>query len=113
MLNEDKATTTIPDSPAQQTLQKLDHRDRFIRTVEIFILILVVVFNIFLGVRLQQVINNNQIETVAARQANIKRQQDLEQYIKCVLLIRYDVPPEQLTTRKGTEAALDKCATEE
>jgi hypothetical protein len=110
MLEQDKPTTTIPESPAQRTLNKIDHRDQFVRAVEIALLIAVVTFNIFLSVRLQQVIDSNQADTLQARTANIERQQQLEGYIKCVLLIRYDVPPESLTTKEGAAAALDSCA---
>lgn len=76
-------------------------------------MLLVVGFNIFIAFQVQRVVHDHQEITLSARKANIARQEELEDYIKCVLLIRYDVPPEQLTTRNGAEVALDACAARE
>lgn len=111
MLEADKAKTTIPESPAQQFLARVDARDKMARAAGIAILLALVVFNVFTAIRLQNVIDQNQRDTLEARQANTARQNELKDYIKCVLLIRYDVPAEALTTRDGVEAALDACAT--
>lgn len=51
-----------------------------------------------------------QDSTIQARKDNIRRQQDNEDYIKCLVLVKFDVPPEQLTTRDGVAKALDDCA---
>ncbi len=110
MNSEDKATTTIPATPAQVKLNQLDRRDKIVRAVELFVLLAVVLFNVFLGLRLQQVIDENNRATVEARMANIERQGELKDYVKCVILIGFDNTPEQLATREGTEAALIKCA---
>lgn len=107
---DDKATTTIPPSDAQKFIIKTDRRDKLVRGIEVFILLIVVAFNIFLGVRLNQVIDQNQKDTlVRAAQASQDRD-ELKGYIKCLVLLRFDVPAEQLTARDGVASALDACA---
>ena len=110
MIENDKATTVIPDSPAQDLLSKVDRRDKLQRTVEIFVLLLVVAFNVFVGLRLQQVIDQNNQSTVDARKANVARQNDLKNYIKCLSLIKFNEPPIDLTSKSAVSEALDVCA---
>lgn len=60
----------------------------------------------------QQIIQDNQRSTLEARKANIARQSQQTDYIKCIVLITYD-HPEYLTTRPTRDqisAALDNCA---
>lgn len=110
-MNEaDKATTTIPQSPAQETLAKIDKRDQRIRIIELTIVFAMVIINLFVLLRLQQVIDQNNRATIEARQQNIERQNDQKNYIKCVLLIRFNEPPVDLTTKSSVSKALDQCA---
>lgn len=110
MNDDDKATTLIPASPAQQFIAKAERRDKVQRSVEVFVLICVVVFNLFIGLRLQQVIDQNNQATVTARQQNIDRQNDLKDYIKCILLVRFNQPPVDATSKAAVSKALDECA---
>lgn len=110
MQQEDKATTTIPKSPAQEFITKVDARDRAVRGFEIAVLFVLVIFNIFSAIRLQNVIDQNQSDALVRSQTASQERQESKDYIKCILLIRYDTPAEKLTTRDGTEAALDACA---
>lgn len=110
MNEDDKATTLIPPTPAQDLLSKVDHRDKLVRGIELFVLACVVGFNVFLGLRLQQVIDQNNKATVEARQNNIARQDDLKNYIKCLSLIRFNQPPVDVTDKAAVSAALDTCA---
>ncbi len=110
MLPEDKAKTTIPTSPAQEALERVDRRDRLVRAIELFVFTCLVVFNVLIGVGILKVIDQNQKDAlVRSEQASLDRKEQKD-YIKCVLLIRFDTPPEDLTTRKGVEKALDACA---
>ena len=111
MKEGDKAKTTIPESPAESFLRQVDHRDKLMRYAELSILLALVLFNVFVASRLQQVIDENQRDTIEARKANIARQAETKDYIKCIVLIRFDNAPEALTTREGVETALDVCAT--
>lgn len=110
MNEEDKAKTAIPESPAQHKLEKLDHRDKIVRGIELFVLALVVSFNIYLGVSIRQIITSNQAATEQARQANIARQDSLKAYVKCLTLLKFEPHPEILQTKDGVSKALDKCA---
>lgn len=113
MNEEDKATTTIPQSPSQQLLAKVDRRDKLVRIVEITILMAVVVLNIFIGLRIQTVIDSNNKATVQARQDNVERTTQSQQYIKCIVLLRFNTTPMALQTKAGVEKALDACAAEQ
>lgn len=95
---------------SQDFIKRVDRRDRLVRNIEVGLLLLVTIFNIVMVIQTRQVINQNQQSAVEARQANIDRQSQMTAYIKCVLLIRYDTPADQLQTRTGVETALDKCA---
>lgn len=99
MNEQDKATSIMPETSSERLLKKIERKDTIIRSVQLIVLTFISVFNIFFAV-----------QTLDARQANIQRQDELKDYIKCILLIRYDSTPEQLATRKGGEAALDHCA---
>lgn len=71
------------------------------------------VVGVVIGISLQvkQLIVENQRSTLQARQANVERQQDLQNYVKCLTLLRFDNPelgPQ--STRSQVESALDKCA---
>jgi hypothetical protein len=112
MNNSDPDKPLLPthSTPAQHVLQKADHRDKVVHTLEIIVLFAVVLFTIITLVRLQQIIDQNQQSTLEARRINMARQTEIKDYIKCIVLIKYDTPPEDLTTRTGTEAALNACA---
>jgi len=59
----------------------------------------------------QSIIVDNQRSAVEARKTNAQRQTEIKDYVKCIVLLRYDNPT--LTTnspRADTEAALDRCA---
>lgn len=58
----------------------------------------------------QMIIQNNQASTLQARKDNITRQNDLKNYVKCIALAPFDVPASELSTRTGSEKALDNCA---
>lgn len=110
MESKDKATTLIPESANERLIQKVDRRDKQMRIAETLMLLALTIFNVFTAVRLQQVISQNQANTLEARQQNIQRQNQLQGYIKCILLLRYNATPESLATLEGAEAALDACA---
>lgn len=61
-----------------------------------------------------QAIREQQSQTVKttdeARKANIARQKNLEDYFKCLSVLKFDVSAEELTTRDGVIKALDSCA---
>lgn len=110
MDEDQKASTIIPASPQQEALAKIDNRDKLVRAVEITILLFVVAFNIFLGLRIQSVIDQNQRDAKARSEAAQQDRNEQKDYIKCVLLIKFDDPPADLTTKVGTSKALDACA---
>lgn len=110
MRDEDKASSLIPKSPTQELITKVDARDKLVRGIELFVLACVVGFNVFLGLRLQQVIDQNNQATVTARQQNIDRQNDLKDYIKCLSLVRFNQPPVDVTSKAAVSKALDDCA---
>jgi Na+/H+ antiporter NhaC len=110
MDNDHQPTTIIEESPAQKTLAKIDGRDRVVRMVEIAILAIVVAFNVFTGVRLQNQIEANNKATITAREQNITRQTEIKDYIKCLSLLKFTVPAPDLTTKEGVSKALDACA---
>ena len=43
------------------------------------------------------------------RDAQVKREVETQEYIKCIVLLQFDIPAEQLKTRDGAEAALNTC----
>lgn len=100
-----------PDvSPAELKLQKLDRRDRAVRIIEVVILLAFGAFSTLTNVRLQHVIDSNNAATVQARKDNIERQEQSQNYIKCIVLLKFSQPPLDPNSRKSVEAALDKCA---
>lgn len=107
---DDQKSITTPGTKGEALLRKVDRRDRLMRAIELGVLFALVLFNIFISIRLQTIINQNQTEALQAREANTARQNELKDYIKCVLLLRFDAPPEQLVDRDGVEGALDTCA---
>lgn len=62
---------------------------------------------------IQQNINNNQTTTLQARQDNAARQEDLKNYVKCVLLLKYNPNLIATSTKANVSKALDDCAAEE
>lgn len=110
-MNPEQADTSINDqSPAQAFIEKIDRRDRLVRAIEVSLLMLLTIFSLFSILRLQQIVHQND---VAATQRSVQAQNDrdeLKGYIRCILLIRYDAPPEQLTSREGVAKTLDGCA---
>lgn len=92
-------------------LRQLEARDRKLRIFQVVVLLGIVMFNIFTAIRLQNVIDRNQANAVEARKSNIARQDELKNYIKCIILLRYDntnLGPD--SPRKDVETALDRCA---
>lgn len=112
MNEDDKAKTIIPQSPSQALIAKVDKRDKLVRIIEVAILMTVVVFNVFVGLRIQTVIDNNNAATVQARKDNVERETQSQQYIKCIVLLRFNTTPMALQTKAGVEKALDACASE-
>lgn len=105
---------TKPDvervSPGEQKLRRLDQRDMAFRILAIMILLVPTIFNIFSAIQLQRLVKQNRNETLAARRVNFERQDQTQNYIKCILLIRFDYPPTSLTNREGIVNALDDCS---
>lgn len=104
----------LPDvSEREIQLRKLDRRDKNFRAFELFILFALILFNIFVGYILLTSIQRNERNALQARQSIISQQGEIQRYLKCILLLKYDVSSEQLTTRGGTETAIDTCAKNE
>lgn len=102
---------------SEKLLRRIDRRDKWLKTLAITVLIVLIAFSFVNQIRLsnnqaalKQVIDQNQQTTVQARETNADRQDELKAYIKCIFLAKFDIPAEQLSTREGTVAALDKCA---
>lgn len=113
MEEQDKASTLIPESPAQKTLAKIDARDKVIRLIELTIVFALVVFNLFVGLRLQNVIDQNQAASLQRSHEAQTDRDSIKSYIKCVLLIRFNNDPQLLVTKQAVSAALDTCAKQE
>lgn len=62
---------------------------------------------------IQQNISANQASTIQARQDNTNRQINLKNYVKCVLLLRFDPGLIPTSTKADVSKALDECAAEE
>lgn len=110
MDDQDKATTLIPESPAQKTLAKIDARDKVIRLIELTIVFALVIFNLFVGLRLQNVIDQNQAASIERSHEAQADRDSIKSYIKCVLLIRFNNDPSTLVTKQAVSEALDACA---
>jgi hypothetical protein len=80
------------------------------RALLLLLMGVVLVFNVVATIRLQQIINQNQKGALERSAEATRDRQEQKDYIKCVLLIRYVVPPEALQTYDGAEEALDQCA---
>lgn len=65
--------------------------------------------------RTQSIIMTNQSSTVEARKANVKRQENIKNYVKCITLARFDNPElvSPTVTKQQVSDALDKCASVE
>lgn len=100
-----------PLSPGEQKLRQLDKRDMVMRGVAIAILILATSFNMLSGWLLQNLIKQNRQETIKARQTNFERQDQIQAYIKCIVLLRYDHPElKPDSPRQDVNKALDDCS---
>lgn len=110
---DNQPVTEQAKSMAQVTLERIDRRDRVVRTLQTLLVMVVVGLNIFLMIRLQSVIDQNNTAALVRSQQAEQQRTDTQEYIKCVLLIRYDYPPETLSTRDAAQIALDTCATSE
>lgn len=112
-MNPNSDHTSITDqSPAQSFIKKIDRRDKLVRIIEIVFLVIAISFTIFGLIRIQQLISLSQQETLQRSEKAAQERGETKQYIRCILLIRFDNPPETLTTREGVAKALDNCATE-
>lgn len=67
--------------------------------------------NILGLLEIQSLIKHNQAETVTARAQNMERQDDLKNYTKCIVLLRFNQPPIDLSSKAAVSKALDVCAT--
>src|SRR6188768_2739591 len=94
-------------SPSENLLTKMDRRDKAIRALELFILFSLVIFSVFTSIRLQQVVDQNQRGALERAADATRDRQEQKDYIKCIILLRFVVPPEALQTYDGTEEALD------
>lgn len=98
-------------SPGEIKLQQLDRRDSAFKGFLLFVLILAVGFNVFSGIQLQRQAEVARKETARFREANIVREGKTQEYIKCIVLLRFHEPPvTPLSTKAETTAALDTCA---
>lgn len=110
-MDDSRESSIIDKSPSQDFIGKVDRRDKLMRIIEVFMLLVIVLFNVFFGLRLQSVINKNNQTATDSRKTNAQRQNEIQDYIKCVVLIRFDDPPLPATaTREETSKALDECA---
>lgn len=117
----------IPPTAEQPTTSNIDDLMRKVEArsrkstnwlyLAVFLILIAVVIGVIGIYKSTAVLNGLQAtqqsqndSTLEARKANVSRQLQLSDQIKCLALIRFDVKPEVLATRKGTEAALDKCA---
>lgn len=102
MSNDD--VPNLPVSRGEEAIRSLDKRDKFTRGLAIVILLFVVAFNIY-------TIQANKADTLKAREANTARQAEIKEYIRCIVLLRYDNPTlTAQSPREDVENALDKCA---
>lgn len=100
-----------PDQTAgSEFIAKADARDKLVRGIELVILLVVVVFNIFLGLRIQRVIDQNGEQAEQRSQSAQADRAEQKAYIKCIVLLKFDATPEALANRDGLEKALDTCA---
>lgn len=108
----------------------LDQKARFYNRIyrsALMILVLVCAVSMVIGVRrvfvvsskidrnieqTQSIINSNQASALTARKANVQRQEDLKNYVKCITLARFDNPElvSPTVTKQQVSDALDKCA---
>lgn len=96
---------------SELTLDKIDQRDKVVRAIELITLGLLVIFSVFSSISLQSIISSNQSSAVQARNANLARQDAMQGYIKCIILLHYDNPTlNENSTRADVVKALDKCA---
>jgi hypothetical protein len=91
-------------------LRKLDHRDILMRIVQNVALFVVVAINLLTLMNMQQVIDQNQKSALDRSNQAARERAETKNYIKCVLLIRYDMPEGAVFTREQSSDALDKCA---
>lgn len=101
------------EARGERLLSRVDRQNNTMRVFEVVILGALVLFNLYVGLRLQSIINLNQTSTVEARKVNIQRQNQTQSYIKCVYLVAYNVPRSSLGNRQEAEKALDECATQQ
>ncbi len=103
MQQEDKAHDQIPKSDSQKFIDRVERRDKMVKIFEVIILFGLVAFNVFTVIQ-------NQRSALERSAIATQERAETKEYIKCVLLIRFDVPEKELTTREGAEKALDDCA---
>jgi len=86
-------------SDNEMKLRKLDRRDM---TLKSFLVFLAIAATILIASGLLKIHDNGQ---QSARQAITNKE-----YIKCVVLLRFDMSESEKASRKATEKALDDCA---
>lgn len=85
-------------------LQQLDRRDNTFKGFLLVILVCAVGFNAVSAIQFRN-------ETRVARAANIARQNEIQDYIKCIVLLKFYEPPlTPNSTKAETIAALDTCS---
>lgn len=88
------------------------NRKAWVEALQYIFLLAVVILNIIGLVKIQTIIDENQQSTLAARQANMDRQDKIINHIDCVLLLNKKYPNVNFQTLSydDSKAYLDKCA---
>lgn len=98
-------------STGEEKLQKLERRDTVFKGFALLVLALAVAFNMFSAFHLLGEVDRFRQETLIAREANIERQEKIQDYIKCVVLLRFYEPPiTEDSIEQEVRDALDSCA---
>lgn len=102
----------ISDTKGEQLLKKLDRRDKLGRGLELFLVVIVLIINMYGLYQIQNIIKTNQAGTLEARKQNVQRQDELKGYIECIVLLGKAHPDInfQISSLEQTKALLDECA---
>lgn len=71
---------------------------------------LVIGVNIFSIFQLRNFVVDNQRGVLVARQDNRRRQEEIKNYVRCILLLRFEIAQEDFGNEKVVTEALDRCA---
>lgn len=87
---------------------------KWLNVANAIILPIVIATNIWGLYSLKHYISENQAEVVIARQQNKDRQDNIINYARCIVLLRFDNPNlGPSSTKPEVSAALDKCAVDD